>query len=351
MWKNRQWKLFDKILAAIIVALIIFAGVIFWWPAKTAWQTNVNNSAENQKHNFVYFSALDGTGVLSKQEEIPTVVGVMIDNHSLARPQFGIDEARVVYEVPVEGSITRFFALFDSKQAVPKVGPVRSARPYFLDWLREYGDALYLHSGGSPDALEKIKETGIFDANEFWWGSYYYRDRNLDAPHNLFTSGENWQKIFDKFGSGRSAVGWEGWKFNTNNQDFSGTDISALQIKYSTNYAVEWKYDPVNRNFVRHLNAKQFFAAGDKPIVANTVLVQVVTEKILDAQGRLELGTIGNGEARVVRDGKLVRGTWRKENTSGRTRFFDEQGHEIVLAPGKIWVQVVSQSAEISITN
>src|SRR3989339_496165 len=343
----RKIILFLGILVVALLAYLLFNRLA----PQTVWKSDDVGALTNSSTPYVYFSQLDGIGVSSKTEEIPAVVAIMIENHPDARAQqSGMDRANIVYEVPVEGGITRFFAVFDKNQTAEKVGPVRSARPYFLDWLREYCDALYMHSGGSPDALAKIKSDGIFDANEFWWGSYYWRDNNFDAPHNLFTSSAQWQKIFADYGGNHLSVGWVGWKFNTTSADFSGTDISAIKIKYNAYYIIEWKYDPVVKNFIRFLNGEQYKTVDGSAVTANTVAVQTVTQKILDEVGRLELGTIGNGEARVLRGGKMTSGSWKKDNASGRTLFLDENGQEIEFMPGKIWVQIVPRATEIEIT-
>jgi hypothetical protein len=166
-----------------------------------------------------YYSFLDGKPVGSASEQRPRVISIMIDNHPGARPQSGLSQAQVVYEVPVEGEFTRYFAIFNASTTVDKVGPVRSARPYFLDWLQEYGDALYIHSGGSPEALQILRNSTLFDANEFFRGAYFWRGTDHLAPHNLYTSSTAWNKLLAEYGRNRPAHGaggasepgdWEG---------------------------------------------------------------------------------------------------------------------------------------------
>ncbi|HLC70188.1 MAG TPA: DUF3048 domain-containing protein, partial [Patescibacteria group bacterium] len=157
---NRQWLYYFLGLVVVVGIYLVYLDFL----SKTAWNgVNESNSASSTPE-FIYFSALDGRGVTSSEKVTPQVVAVMIDNHIDARPQSGLAVASVVYEVPVEGSITRFMALYDGDDLVEEVGPVRSARAYYLDWLSEYGDALYLHVGGSPEALNLIKKRSIFDA-------------------------------------------------------------------------------------------------------------------------------------------------------------------------------------------
>lgn len=305
---------------------------------------------------FKYFSKLDGRGVKDVEEEAPRIVGVMIDNHPEAWPQRGLSQARVVYEAPVEGGITRFLAIFDNAQMVEKVGPVRSARPYFIDWLKEYGDGLYMHCGGSPAALALLGNADIFSANEYYKGSYYWRDEARQAPHNLYTDSEEWQKFILKYGADRSARDWEGWKFKRDIKnieeikDIEGDSVKRVKIKYRPEYDVEWVYNLESNRYERWQNGQKMLDA-DMPVTAENVLIQSAAVEILDDIGRRGIETVGEGEARVLLLGKLIRGSWRREDLNSRTRFYDKDGKEIELIPGQTWVEVVPRNMEIEIGN
>lgn len=299
---------------------------------------------------YTHFSQLDGAGVLTAAEETPQVVGVMIDNHPDARPQSGLASARVVYEVPVEGEFTRYFALFNASTTVAEVGPVRSARPYFIDWLGEYGTALYMHSGGSPDALQKIKDVGIFDANEFFWGRYYWRSDDRVAPHNLYTNNLRWQELL--LNVGRQPASWQGWSFANNGElvTTSSEPVQTVTIKYSRNYNVQWKFNGKTKQYERYVNGAPDLDKVGTQITATNILVQTVAMQTIDEEGRKDITTIGSGEARVLEAGRLVRGKWKKE-AGKRTRFYDQSGTEALLQPGITWVEVVPVNAAIEVGN
>lgn len=341
MFKNRFF-LFALIAVAVIM---LMSGYLLYNQLSSKM---ILKPAAKAEPIFKYFSQLDGRGVVNQTEVAPQVVGIMVDNHPDAWPPSGLSEAKIVYEALAEGGITRFLALFEGAQTTTQAGPVRSARPYYLDWLREYGDALYLHSGGSPEALALIKRENIFDANEFWWGPYYWREAERSAPHNLYTSGERWQKILARE-TERAGAPWTGWPFGALSPA-TGEPLKAVLIKYYPGYTVSWSYDESGR-FKRLVNGTEFLDDAGAPIWADNILIQFAASEILDALGRRRIYTLGEGEARALRDGQMIRAEWKKQNPAERTRFYDSAGAEIALKSGVTWVEVVPQNTVVEVTN
>ncbi len=297
-----------------------------------------------------YTNSLDGQVVKTKNETVSAVVGIMIETHPDARPMIGFSKAKIVYEAPVEGSFTRYLAIFDSKQNVPKIGPVRSARPYFIDWLQEYGAGLYMHSGGSPEALSLIKSRNIFDANEFYWGQYYWRDQVRFAPHNLYTSSDNWRKILDKYGNNKEQFGpAKAWKYTAIVGKTIASD-SKLSIDFNSSYGVMWNYDSKSLLYVRSVNGNKEKDADGAGVFARNVIVQFTDVQLIagDDSGRRTVQTLGGGKAMVLKKGSIINGTWEKKTLTDRTRFYDKNHREILLAPGNTWVEVVPNEAKIS---
>ena len=309
-----------------------------------------NTNKINQIKKYPYYSYLNGHGLVDKNLQSPNTVAVMIDNFPGARPQIGINNASIVYEVLAEGGVTRFMAIFDQATLVEMVGPVRSARPYFFDWLAEYGDPIYMHSGGSPQALKILKNSNIFDTDEFAYGGYYWRDYNYTAPHNLFTSSQNWQKLHINFGQKRTSSTWQGWRFGKLTTT-STDNAKTVSIKYSVNNIVRWDYSSVNKNYNRFINNTVHSSEKEGKITTKNIVVQFVPTVTIDEIGRRKLTTTGSGEVRVLRDGKIVRGTWKKTTPSSRTRFYDRVGQEIELSAGKTWVEIVPSGTELVLGN
>ena len=252
MSRKKHWPIPPIILLTIISVIGIGAVFFYYYPSQESLQA-ISNS-EFLITAAKYINGLDGKATNKKADSAAQVVGVMIDNHPDSRPASGVSKAKIVYEAPVEGGLTRYLAIFDNKQVVAEVGPVRSARAYFLGWLQEYGRGLYMHSGGSPEALSAIKTKKIFDANEFFWGEYYWRNSDRPAPHNLYTSSDNWQKIVGQYGNTSSLFTADKvWKYTK----LIGQTISkksVLKIPFSESYAVTWTYDAKNLNYIRSIN-------------------------------------------------------------------------------------------------
>lgn len=340
------------IIVGLAGALVISAVVMLVWPHAQP-DAEVGGATASASPSFSYFSRLDGEGVLTKEEEIPSVVAIMIDNHPDAWPQSGIVDARVVYEAPAEGGITRYLAIFDKNQNVDEVGPVRSARAYYLDWTREYGNPPYMHVGGSPEALRLLKVYKMWDADQFFW-PYYWRSRAKLAPHNVYTSAELWNKLFADYGARHPAQEWDGWTFAPPAALASVNASSSLKeitIKYGSGYVVSWQFSTTTNRYARFINGRPHKDSQGVQVMADNLLIQTAAVQILDDEGRKEIGTVGNGEARIITGGQLKHGTWKKETATSRTRFYSEDGKEAVLTPGQTWVQVVPVGATIEVTN
>lgn len=348
MQKNH--KLLFSLIAGLVVLSCFLIGyfIVGYFSLIQFSQATVDN-------NFLisakrYASSLDGQSVKTKNETVSAVVGVMVETHPDARPMIGFSKAKIVYEAPVEGSFTRYLAIFDSKQNVPKIGPVRSARPYFIDWLQEYGDGLYMHSGGSPEALGLIKSRNIFDANEFYWGEYYWRDQVRSAPHNLYTSSDNWKKILDEYGNNKEQfTPAKAWKYAA----IVGKNIasdSKLSIDFNSTYGVMWNYDPKSLLYVRSVNGLREKDADGAGVFARNVIIQFTDVNLItgDDSGRKTVRTLGTGKAMVLKKGSIITGTWEKKNLTDRTRFYDKNHREVLFAPGNTWVEVVPTDAKIS---
>lgn len=325
-------------------------GLLFWF----GWQYFSMRIGANAIMDFTniekkkdcdYRRVLDGVCVKTANEINPRLVGVMIDNHPDALPQAGLDKANVVYEAPVEGSFTRFMALFPVDASADKVGPIRSARPYYLDWIAEYGDALYMHVGGSDKALDLIKQKNILDYNEFYNGVYYWRDAKRIAPHNIFTDSQNWQKIWDN-NSARSLSIYSGWVFSTSSDyNFTGNEQNGEKIilPFNSKYTVEWRYLHDIKQYERLEYGEAHVMENSAKIFADTVIAQETAMKVIDEEGRKQIDTVVGGKATVYLEGKAIAGFWNN-GIDGRTRFYKNSDEEIKLKSGKIWIEIISSS-------
>jgi hypothetical protein len=270
---------------------------------------------------------------------------VMIDNHPDALPQSGVARADVVWEALVEGGLTRIMAVYSSASA-SEIGPVRSARPYFMDWARGH-DAVYVHSGGSDEALKKLADgsTGLDDANEFKQQKAFRRDAVRKAPHNLYTS----SALI------RTLIAERGWREETDLIDPSlRSDVligerpaaSTITVRYGNGGgSSEFQYNEASGGYNKYLGTKRLEdRAGGVVTPKTVVIIDVEYQKVADPQGKglIGLQTTGSGKAWVFRNGKAVEGTWKKAATADPLEVYDSENGKIPFAFGQLWITVIA---------
>ncbi len=271
-------------------------------------------------------------------------VAVMVDNHPNARPQSGISKADVVWEAPVEGGLTRNMLIFRSASAT-EIGPVRSARPYFLRWAREF-DAVYAHVGGSDEALAQLASgaLGLDDANEFSNGQAFWRDSKRDAPHNAYTSTARLREL----------IGKKGWASTTESLDATkrsreaatGTPATRIQVvQIEGSEIVEFRVNANGDGYTLWRRDRQVYDRDGSPVVPKTVVVlETDALNVPDPHGKglIGLQTIGSGAATVFRNGLRHSGTWRKTSVNESTGVFDASGKNMPFADGQVWYIVLA---------
>lgn len=304
-------------------------------------------------------------------------LAVMIENHQEARPQSGLSSADVVYEAVAEGGITRFMGIYLCAFGDVQVGPVRSARTYFLDWLSEY-DPLYAHVGGanSPgpaNALGQIIDYKIKDLNQFgigyptFWRDYQRLGRPVATEHTMYSTIKKLWDIGEKKGWGAAdATGmrWDKsfipWKFLKQGEAVSAGDPAAnvtVNFWESKDYQVQWSYDQACNCYKRKNGGVDHTDLNNKKQLSpNTVIVQFQKESRANDgyEGNVHLlyankgPQAPSGKALIFEGGKVIKGTWNKANRLAREKFLDEKGQEINFVPGQIWIQTVPEGSSVT---
>ncbi|MFA5134485.1 MAG: DUF3048 domain-containing protein [Patescibacteria group bacterium] len=332
--KNRTW---IYIVAAVVVVIAGIGGYILFGPTDTSEPAS---TATTTGQDALVRRAIDGVYVPADQATY-FPVAVMVENLSIVRPQSGLTEAGVVYEALAEGGITRFLAVYGGSTP-GEIGPVRSARPYFIDWTLEYG-ALYAHAGGSPQALADISTYEVFDLNQFYNSQYFWRKQDLPlaSEHTLFTSGELMQYALRDTGA-EEASSFTRWTFK-DDADLADrpVEVKAISIDYSSfSYKVEYQYDRETNTYIRSQGGAVHADLNGTTIQPKNIIVQKVATHLADAE-RLSMETVGEGEAIIFRDGVAIDATWKKEDKDSRTLFYDLDGNEVAFNAGQTWVEVV----------
>jgi hypothetical protein len=280
-------------------------------------------------------------------------VAVMVDDHSAARPQSGFTDAAVVWHAPAEGGIPRYMLVFQDR-VPPSVGPVRSARQYYIAWAAEWR-AVFAHVGGSPQAIRTLRAKGrgqlVYDADEYRWGGiYFHRRRDRAAPHNVYTTGKELYQLSRRVGA-RSAELEHAWRFAPDKHLLLRPEGGRITVVYSRN-TVTYRYDRRTNTYRRAVSGsrRQTDAGTGKQVAPKNVIVMVMSFGRLDDgtnKQRLEAQFIGRGTAWIATNGRTVKGTWRKGSMTGPTRFFDAAGKPVKLTVGQTFIQVMPRGSRI----
>jgi hypothetical protein len=329
IWENFKSNKKAQIITIVVLIILIGASIggIMLFNDKTII-SNVNN-----------------TNVKINNDSIPLPLAIMIENYKDVRPQYSLGEADIVYEALAEGGITRFLAIYTISKNLETIGPVRSARHYYVDIAEEY-HGLFAHIGGSPEALGILSvQEYLSDLNQFGYSQYYWRDEEKAAPHNLFTS-TNLLAYAVRDLNLSPEGDYESWKYGKSNKNSVNDIVNQLiKIDFSTDdYNVEWKYDNDKNSFLRYNGGVEHKdALTDKQIEAKNIIVQYTETSLMDqATGRLDIQTQGEGRAVVFVDSTAIDATWKKLNRGDRTKFYDKEGQEITLNNGITWVEIVA---------
>jgi len=277
----------------------------------------------------------------------------MVDDHWNARPQSGFNEASVVWQAPAEGGIPRYMLVFGEGDP-PAVGPVRSARVYFVEWAAEW-DAVYVHVGGSPGAMSLLRQKGqgqlVYDADEFRWGrTHLWRTTDRRAPHNVYTDGEHLRALADRLGA-EDVEASPAWSFAPDAPLWRRPAGARIEVAYAYN-RIAYRYDRAANAWRRSVGGKAQRDAADDRVVApaNVVIMEVAFGSLgPDQKGRLEAANVGTGRAWIATNGTVTEGTWRKDSVAEPTRFYDAEGRPATLTVGQTFVQVVPPGTPLKI--
>jgi hypothetical protein len=280
------------------------------------------------------------------------VLAVMVENQQQARPQAGLDHASIVYEALAEGGITRFLALYATGYP-DKVGPVRSARHYYVNWAAEYNAPL-LHVGSSPLGYTAIAASKLPALDDMRGDPGFWRSPERPAPHNLYANPLQARDILkERRATADGSFG--GLQFKRAFAPHTGEPVTHARIKFGRwSYTTDWHYDPYWNEYTRSMDgAPHVDAVSEEQIRATKVLIQSVESWLIegDREGRLEFAQLGTGRVTALVDGVAVPGTWSKAALDAPTEYLDEKGQPLRLNAGPTWIVVVPPEGEVLLTD
>ncbi|GGJ09169.1 hypothetical protein GCM10010885_17790 [Alicyclobacillus cellulosilyticus] len=264
-----------------------------------------------------------------------------VENAPEARPQTGLVDADIVYEMEAEGTITRYLALFHD-HIPPLVGPMRSARPYFVETAADWG-APFIHFGGSPQAYRMLRSYPYPHLDGIYDGQYFSRDPSRVAPHNAYLHTDRLPAFREQVKNGH---------FRFGRPDLTGgMPARTIDITYNAFTRVHYAYDPSRGQYLRWQDgAPHVDRATGHQIAVTNVIVQYARMAPIpnDPKERIQIDLLHGGTAVYCSAGKTVRGTW-KRTERGVIEYLDAHGRLMVLRPGNTWIEVVDHSVAVSV--
>ena len=275
------------------------------------------------------------------------ITGIMIENSTDARPQAGLSQAGVVFEAIAEGGITRFLTLFQDS-APDNIGPVRSARPYYIEWEMGF-DAGYAHVGGSPEALSDIKSWGVRDLDQFFNSGAYHRISERAAPHNVYTSIASLNQLETSKGYTSSAF-----------TSIPRKTEKALKIPTAKTidmgisgpvYNVHYDYNAPTNTYNRLEGGAPHIDSNTNAQLSPKVAIAIVVPYGIQSDGKhSDYKVLGTGQAYIFQDGGVAVGNWTKADDKSQITFTDAAGSPIKINPGQTWITAVKSAGNVTYT-
>lgn len=329
-----------SVIIASCAVLLISAGVVGYFvlsQKKSAHAAAQIDIVEPPKPP-IYYSPLTGEKVPDEAATKQAVTAIMIENSPDARPQSGVKQAGVIYEAVAEGGITRFLTLHQQNKP-QMIGPVRSLRMYYVDWLAPY-NASVAHIGGSAAALQEVRNGKYRDIDQFFNAGSYWRAKDRYAPHNVYTS-------FEKLDALNKQKGYTTSSFT----GFPRADAPSTQLPAATNitinisgplYNTAYTYDASSNRYNRTLGGKPHLDREDGAITPSVVIaMKVEMHRVFEDGYREEIKANSTGQATIFQNGTAQEVTWKKPSREAQLSFIGADGKEVPLARGQTWITAV----------
>ena len=285
---------------------------------------------------------------LPEEETKNRPLAIMLGNTTDALPQYGIGKADVLYECLVEGGLTRLMGIFDNYNDAPKYGSVRSCRLYYAYIAKEY-DAIYAHYGQASNAKSFLNSNAIDNLNGLEGAMdsiMFYRSGDRPAPHNVFTTPEGITAGIEKKGYRTTyADDYTGHFLFSDGKDpvvLDGKDAYAMQTSYP-NSKTWFEYDAESGMYKRfHYKKEHVDGETGEQLTFTNVIFQFIPGRVIDDKGRMEFDTVGSGKGIYFTGGKCEDITWKKDSLESPSLFYDNNGDQLVMNPGKTSICIIT---------
>ncbi|GAF65552.1 hypothetical protein BTS2_2450 [Bacillus sp. TS-2] len=284
------------------------------------------------------------TGLETDEINENRVISAIINNSPAARPQSGLLEADIVYEILAEYEVTRFVALYQS-ELPERIGPIRSARPYFVELADGYDSLLVVH-GWSPDAEVMLTNGDIDYLNGlFYDGTLFQRSSDRKAPHNSYLPVENLYKgIEDINVELNKHVEPLNFLADIEETSIEGEEALDITVNYLGLHDVFYRYDELSRKYHRFNDEQTVDYETGEAIELDNIFIVAADHRVLDDSGRREVNLTSGGDAVLIHSGVAQKVEWRNEQ--GRILPYKD-GEILPFKKGQTWINIIPSTPGI----
>lgn len=356
---KRKKKITKKnIIMSIILLIIVFAMLGYIYLTYANKETLPEETKKSQPENTKKLTIVD-------EDSNQRPIAVMIDNNIGNGKHAGLQDSYINYEIIVEGGLTRIMAIFKDKN-VSLIGPIRSARHYFLDYALE-SDAIYTHYGWSTYAQNDIKALNVNNINGLYDEAPFWRDKTISAPHNVFTSTEKIYAYAKQKKYRTTTTDWKLLNYTTDEVNLDSpisttTQINpetgkkekvpvtreglltatSIAIPYSYYQTRGYTYDAERQVYLRYMNNESHIdKTSGQQLYYKNIIIEQVSNSQLDKEGRQDLDTTGTGTGYYITNGYAAPIYWTKSTRSAKTIYKYNDGSEVEINDGNTFIQIM----------
>ena len=329
-------------LPLVVLAIVLLSGVA---ATSSDADTTTTTSATTTTPTTVphrRVAALTGLPDPTAVTKRRSALTIKMDNTPQAHPQYGINEADVVYEEIVEGGITRLAAIFNSN-LLTKVGPVRSVRRTDREIVFPIG-GIFAFSGGAQYAISSIETAPVKLIDQSNAGAAMFRDPTRPPPHNLFANAELLMKEGGKVHPPPPL-----FTYVSRNAPALGAPVGSFTVNFLSGFATSYQWDGKTRTWLRSIfGAPDVTATGVRVAPTNVIVMSVSYFGGVGVEGSYAQ-MVGSGPVEVFSDGRLQKGTWFRRNIRLKTAYRSASGKVIALRSGQTWVELLATGETVSV--
>ena len=332
-----------KTFLRLTILLVVLAAGIVTWHYRQQWGLVTGTTTSTTTTTAPPIAPLTGLPDPGGASLHRAALTIKVENTPMARPQWGIEHADVVYEEIVEGGITRLAAIFNS-QVPARVGPVRSVRRTDQSIVWPIG-GIFAFSGGAPYAVQSINTAPVNIFSESRAGAGMFRDHTRFPPHNLYAV----PSVLFSYG-GTPTPPPPLFSYLRAGDKIHGSKVTTINVGLRGGYATSYDWNKKTKSWDRTIFGAPDVTASQVRVSPTNFIVMWITYQggvgVMGAEGQM----VGTGQAAVFTGGREVVGTWSRATKSVPVSFHDTQGRLIRLTPGTTWVTLAAVGDPVTTT-